>query len=108
MKHQQSSTKLEAEIKSCLMLRTQEQWLGVITQFRGNMRTRLACVIWWDFYGIRQAKKRWSNLDHFVKLPHVDCDTSKLRLNLIKCGYSDFMATIRAVNVHQTNESRNK
>lgn len=87
--------KSEAEIKRELTAREPEEWLRIIVTFRGNLRTRLACLIWWDFYGIRTGKDRWDNLDPFLSAPHTDCCQDKLKDALLKCGYSETMATQR-------------
>ena len=92
----------ESEIKRHLRTRTQEEWLNVIMQFRGNLRTRLAAIIWWDYYGVRESKARWNNLDAFVNAPYIECDKGKMRNALIKAGYSETMATERIFSTSET------
>jgi hypothetical protein len=87
--------KSEQEIKRELAGREPSEWLSLILEFKEPLRTRLACLVWWDFYGIKQAKDRGGNLDHFLIAPHVDCDHDKLIKAMIYCGYSQSMAAHR-------------
>jgi len=87
--------KSEAQIKRELSEREPEEWLRIIKTFRGNLRTRLACLVWWDFYSLRLAGQRWDNLDPFLAATHADCCQDRLKAALLKCGYSETMATQR-------------
>jgi hypothetical protein len=87
--------KSEQEIKRELAGRDPVEWLSLILEFKDPLRTRLACLVWWDFYGIKEAKNRSGNLDHFLLAPHVDCDQEKIIKAMIYCGYSESMAAHR-------------
>ena len=93
--------KSEQQIKRELAGRDPAEWLSLILEFKEPLRTRLACLVWWDFYGIKEAKNRSNNLDHFLIAPHVDCDHDKLIKALIYCGYSESMAAHRLSSKRQ-------
>lgn len=93
--------KSDTEIKRELSKRTQEEWLEIIMTFRGNLRTRVACLVWWDYYGNREAKHRWDNLDQFLAAPYIECDSHMLRECLIEIGYSEHMAVNRTQNPYE-------
>lgn len=87
--------KSEAQIKRELSNREPDEWLRIIKGFRGNLRTRLACLIWWDIFSMREAKNRTNHFDPFLAAPYQDCCQDKLKDALLKCGYSETMATQR-------------
>jgi len=93
--------KSDAETKRELNNRTPDEWLEHIMRFRGNVRTRLAGIVWWDFYGNREAKHRWDNLDPFLAAPYIECDSHRLRECLIQIGYSEYMAVNRTQNPYE-------
>jgi hypothetical protein len=87
--------KSEAQIKRELSEREPEEWLRIIKTFRGNLRTRLACLVWWDIYSMRESKHRVNHFDPFLAAPYQECCQDKLKAALLKCGYSETMATQR-------------
>ena len=89
--------KTDTEMKRELLARTPEHWLEIILTFRGNLRTRVACLVWWDWYAIRNVTERWSNLDPFLAAPHIDCDHDDLKKALLICGYPETLATSRSM-----------
>jgi len=89
------SLKSDTQIKAELRQVKPDDWLIMIKSFNEPIRTRLANVIWWDFYGERMGSERWGNLDLYLNAPYIPCDQDELRKALVYCGYSEAMATFR-------------
>jgi len=61
----------EAEAQNRITLRsvTSEEWLERINTLpEGEVRNRAASVVWWDFFGNRDATDPWTHLNHLVAI----------------------------------------
>jgi len=60
---------LQDQKKQCeaLSKRTEVDWLNLIRQnFSGQIRSKIACIIFWDYAGNKIGKERWHSFDQYV------------------------------------------
>lgn len=77
-----------------------EEWLKLIMSQPEEIRPKLACVVWWDFFAGRLTEKRWNHLDSVMSEYSNDCDypPEELMKALIAIGYPQNEAKKRSMN----------
>ncbi len=79
--------------------RTPEEWKAAVDSITdAAVRTQVACVVWWDFFGHRPAKSPWPHLDELRAQwnKSIQLDSSVVRDALIQVGYPAKVAHDRA------------
>ena len=57
-----------------------EQWRAQLDAVSDpDVRNRVACLIWWDFFGHRSVSNRWPHLDEFVSARYVPVSDTQLK-----------------------------
>ena len=77
---------------------TGEQWDARLSLIHESIRSEVAKVIWWDFYGYKMNLKAPRNLDEHMYTPYVDVEKKLMVDALVKCGYSQLHAERRIGN----------
>ena len=88
----------ERENRKSMQQVSPEQWRRRIDTLNEPLRTKVACLIWWDFFSGRQVTDRWPHLDDLVanhsRLPD-DFNRNDLVIALCNTGYSPYEAAKR-------------
>lgn len=82
-----------------LRLRSPEEWSRMIRAISNDaVRIKVACIVWWDYFGSRHTEDRWPHLDALVNkgLGNLSFDKSLVAKALIRLGYLAGEATRRA------------
>lgn len=89
------------------MLRTKSphEWArDILVEIKDkNLRNRVACVVWWDFFAQRPIHKRWPHLDRYIDADFAPVDDDTLARGLAAVGYAPWHAVRRicpSVNYH--------
>lgn len=97
--------KLQGQIKALrvrlLRLRSPEEWSRMIHAISNDaVRVKVACIVWWDYFGSRRTEDRWPHLDALINqgLGNLSFDKSLAAKTLVKLGYST-SESMRRVNV---------
>jgi hypothetical protein len=80
-------------------VRTPEQWVERVRAVRGQaLRIKVACIVWWDWFGQRLVSGRWAHLDELVNAYWVGLlvDPKDLERALVAVGYPVRVARKRA------------
>jgi hypothetical protein len=87
--------KLNSQIKALeerlLILRAPEEWRRMIYAISNEaVRIKVACIVWWDYFGSRSTENRWTHLDELVNQcrGNLSFDKSLATKALVKLGYS--------------------
>jgi hypothetical protein len=88
--------KREADVRVKLKKRKPEEWFAKIKPLTGALRNRIACLVWWDFFGGRPTKDRWDHLDKWVSARVIEVPTEDIESGLRAVGYSPWEARKRA------------
>lgn len=83
-----------------LKRRSPAAWRSAIdTILDPPLRVRVACTVWWDFFGPRTVDNRWPHLDDLVRpwRPLVDIDPEIVAAELVRLGYHPEIARARSV-----------
>jgi hypothetical protein len=86
----------ESVVKRNLAKRTPQEWEDKIRELSGAIRNRVACLVWWDFFGGRTVKNRWPHLDKWVNAPFEETAVEDVISGLHSVGYSPWEAKKRA------------
>ena len=79
--------------------RTPEEWREIVDTIKNRIvRIQAACVIWWDFFGIRPASDPWPHLDDYKSEWNAsqEADRDKVKAALVSAGYPDNIAFTRS------------
>jgi hypothetical protein len=79
--------------------RSPEEWVKVVKKLRPpDVRHRVACIVWWDWFGHLKKSERWAHLDYWVD-SHITPEVSDERLidGLKEAGYTETMAHWRVM-----------
>ena len=49
---------------------------------------RVACIVWWDYFGGQPVPHRWDHLDGYLKKPFVPMRNCLIEEGLIIAGYT--------------------
>ena len=83
-------------VRKALNRKTPETWAAEVKRIPARIRAHAASVIWWDFFGGRTSRHRLDHLDQYLTIPYADtCTKPELIAALMRCGYSEQMATSR-------------
>lgn len=101
----------ELEFVKELQKRTPEKWLSVLAEVKPEARRRrVACIVWWDYFGHRLVPKRWGHLDALIEMPYVHHSLHGIYNGLRRVGYTPW-AALRRLSSSQKDiyddESRN-
>src|SRR5262245_44937225 len=79
-----------------LKARTPSEWKAALLDIADlNVRTRVATIVWWDYFGARPFKRRWPHLDQYLRAPVPEVSRSALAAGLITVGYHPVLAHAR-------------
>lgn len=70
--------------------RTPEEWTALIDAIPCvRTRVKVACIVWWDFFGGRETDNAWPHLSHYVRAwnPNLPEDIPLIVKELIQLGY---------------------
>jgi len=89
--------KKEREARRVLDGVSPSEWRRRVLQLAEPIRTKIGCLVWWDFFGARDVTERWSELDDIVnghKKLHDYPDFSREELinGLLCVGYTSYLA----------------
>jgi hypothetical protein len=65
-----------------------------------SVRSQVACLIWWDFFGMRirdNGEEYWDHLDDYMEEWVPDVPERKIAHGLIECGYHPYDACARSI-----------
>ena len=82
-----------------LRLRPPEEWSEMIHSIRDHaVRIKVACIVWWDFFGNRSTSDRWPHLDTLVEkgCGNFSFNRTLVAKALVRLGYSASESTRRA------------
>jgi hypothetical protein len=89
---------VESGKKRSLRKRSPKAWRNAVDAITDpDVRTRAACLIWWDWFGDRRGGKPWHHLDKFLHREYVEIDDKVLANALVQCGYTPWMAHNRTL-----------
>ena len=60
-----------------------------------HIRTSVACIVWWDFFGGRPVPDRWPHLDIYLNKPYVRVPREVMIEGLVILGYPQKWAEAR-------------
>lgn len=86
-----------------LRRRKPEEWLAAVETIEDrNLRTQVACTIWWDYFSNREGKDAWRQLDRFLAAwtKDISITAADHRAALVQCGYTPKLAEERVPNNH--------
>lgn len=87
----------ERRAKRVLVGRAPADWEQRIEQIEDRqVRIRVACIIWWDFYSGQPDDSAWHGLDHYLVERVGDISEDEMAAGLETLGYSPFQARHRA------------
>jgi len=93
--------KPERKTRSALKLRSPGQWLYAIQKIADKpLRARVACLVWWDYFGGRTIRERWPHLDRYIDAPFVEFPVDAIRRGLFAVGYTALQAYSRAQDTY--------
>lgn len=93
-----------------LRRRKPEEWLAAVETIEDqNLRTQVACTIWWDYFGKREVRHAWKHLDGYLAAwnKYICIEPAEHRTALIFCGYTSKLAEER-VNERANDEKINR
>lgn len=79
-----------------LKAKSPAQWRKEISVLEEPVRSRVACIVWWDYFGGRKVSDRWPHLDEYVNVPYTPAPREAVTMALKKVGYSEKHAIRRA------------
>lgn len=85
-----ATQKAERIWRAAVEERTPEAWRAAIDQITDlNLRIKVACLVWWDFFADRPAESRWPHLDDLIKeyKPETQLKPAALAAAMRKVGY---------------------
>lgn len=78
--------------------RTPVEWRTLVRQIKCRpARIQAACIVWWDYFGSRNASERWPHLDRYVDAWRRTPRASRAKLldALLQLGYPERLAMKR-------------
>ena len=95
--------KRESRYQQRLRKRRPEEWVAIIEALPEHVRTKVAHIVWWDWFAKRPCWRRWPHLDHYldeleryIENPGLEPSRNDLVLALRELGYSPFKAVQRS------------
>ena len=87
----------ERKNRALLKERTPEEWARAVRQIEDrDLRCRVGCVVWWDYFAYRPVPERWHHLDRYVNsITTPDVSIDALRVGLFQVGYTAHQAEMR-------------
>lgn len=90
-------------MRDALIARHPKQWVALISALAPELHHAVACVVWWDFFGLRQSEQAWPHLDKWVdrrppahdEAPQPEPETRAVCAALISIGYYPSIAAER-------------
>ena len=86
----------ESRLKDQLIARRPEEWREQIERLQPWLRSSVARLVWWDYFGHRMSGERWDHLDDYINAPFGDQPDEWIRAGLETVGYSPWDAQQRA------------
>ena len=88
---------LERKNRALLKERTPQEWVLALRRISDrDLRCRVACIVWWDFFAYRPVPERWSHLDQYVHSPQTpEVSIDAIRRGLFTVGYTATQAKLR-------------
>lgn len=76
--------------------RSPQEWRDAIDLIENKeVRARVACIVWWDYFGGQSVRKRWGHLDVYLQMPVVPMKNVVIEAGLIIAGYTPERAKSR-------------
>jgi len=75
--------------------RSPDQWLKIIKSLPKRVQSRVACLVWWDYFGGQRVDKRWAHLDDLISKPYQHLPLADVIEGLTLVGYTPWAATCR-------------
>jgi hypothetical protein len=93
--------------------RTPEEWEKLIEGIVNlEVRTRVACMVWWDYFSFREVAEKWPHLDKYLALAFPAGQTAEINPSVTEIvralesiGYANGLATSRACKVDDVVEA---
>ena len=77
---------------------TPGEWLARIRKLREPVKSRVASIVWMDFFSARLARDRWPHLDRYLDKPYVKVDRNLIAAGLVAVGYDAGRAVRRVAS----------
>lgn len=84
---------------------TPEEWATRIEALEEPLRTRVACLVWWDFFAQRIVSQRWANLDPYLRDQGYEVPSNTLVDGMHTVGYTPLQAFRRVKKNEDASES---
>jgi len=66
----QALCEIETNNRIALRAVTPDEWAARIATIpAGEIQNRVACIVWWDFFGSRPCDDAWTHLNEFINRP---------------------------------------
>ena len=85
----------ESIVKKTLKSRSPVAWLDLVNTLDESVRNDAACIVWWDFFGVKKSKDRSDLFDAFINKRFIPCNSNDLIQALFLIGYTPAQATQR-------------
>ena len=79
--------------------RSPEEWQAKIKKLKGGVRNRVACLVWWDYFGATQVSERSDHLDEWMHTKHEPVDDDDVIEALVDVGYTHDQAVHRGTSI---------
>jgi hypothetical protein len=93
-------------MQTLLKQRSPEQWAEHIALLPKKIRTQIAKVVWWDWFGPRVVSERWDHLDQYINQPAMDLEDHEVLEGLELLGYTEKQARQRLYPDERVREPR--
>lgn len=96
--------KCDADAKAVLSRRTPENWLSIIeSKLIEPVRTRAACIVWWDYFSNRVVSEAWPHLNKFIDGHKIGVPDDIIADALVQIGYTRWQAFLRIIKQQDDN-----
>jgi len=82
-------------MQAVLKHRTPDQWANHIELLPKSIRTQIAKIVWWDWFGPRIVSDRWDHLDKYVNQNCRELEDHEVLEGLELLGYTETQARQR-------------
>ena len=87
--------KREDDAVELLYAKLPEMWRLEIDGLEEPVKSRVACFVWWDYFGDQPYEQRWPHLDDLLQTRYIKVPREQQVCALIKLGYTPYMAIKR-------------
>lgn len=86
----------ETKMRKALRRRTPDEWRSIIQALPSHVRTKIAKLVWWDYFGDRTVTDRWHHLDDYLYQKCCEsCTLDQIHYHLTSIGFPETFAAYR-------------